>query len=606
MVKIFGKALAVPLLRTRALLRDFGANTRANVAIIFALSAIPVVAAIGCVVDYSYATMIKTKLQAAADAAAVATVSNNSPIVETAKSMSGNGTVSGGPTYIQNFFSSDTTAFTGVTATGSTTKSGMTVTATLNYSYSVPTTFMKVLGYPSIALSGSSTGSVTLATYISFYLMLDVSGSMSFPSTTAEQVRLMSVNPDNLHPTNSPPNSGYPQGCQFACHWASQNTACQNTTNPQTSTPGPWQGSWPPAPQQYPNAAFPISSQWPSGYPGGYCMGFLISRLGTTPAYPTNCVPGNETPPPTNTNDSTAPAKPSGHIPGTSSTSYPSGCGQYVNWTNPQVTSCPNPGTTSCIQLRADAVGYAVTALLNQAQLTETYTGISNQFSVGLYPFIVNLCTSAAGSSNACSVGQTTSLTGSTITNFAQDLASLLDNGGTGSAGSTLGSGGTHFENALSSMNSFITSVGTGGSSTNTLPYVFIVTDGSQDYQTHSGSSGAWGSENWTANGSVPHSNSATVIPPNSEQTTDYCGAMKNRGITVAVLYIPYETIQDANSSFANDEDGYANSNIPNIPAALQACASPNFYYTASTPQDIQNALVQMFQQSLISAHVSH
>ena len=98
-----------------------------------------------------------------------------------------------------------------------------------------------------------------------------------------------------------------------------------------------------------------------------------------------------------------------------------------------------------------------MTALLNQAQLTETYTGISNQFSVGLYPFIVNLCTSAAGSSNACSVGQTTSLTGSTITNFAQELASLLDNGGTGSANSTLGSGGTHFENALSSMNSFIT-----------------------------------------------------------------------------------------------------------------------------------------------------
>jgi hypothetical protein len=255
--------------------------------------------------------------------------------------------------------------------------------------------------------------------------------------------------------------------------------------------------------------------------------------------------------------------------------------------------------------LRADAVGYAVTALLNQAQLTETYTGISNQFSVGLYPFIVNLCTSAAGSSNACSVGQTTSLTGSTITSFAQDLASLLDNGGTGSANSTLGSGGTHFENALSSMNSFITSVGTGGSATSTLPYVFIVTDGSQDYQTHSGSSGAWGSENWTANGSVPYQNSATVIPPNSQQSTDYCGAMKTRGIMVAVLYIPYETIQDANSAFANDEDGYANNNIQNIPAALQACASPNFYYTASTPQDIQSALVQMFQQSLITAHVS-
>ena len=173
--------------------------------------------------------------------------------------MSGNGTVSGGPAYIQNFFGADTTAFSGVTATGTTTKSGMTVTANLTYSYNVPTTFLKVIGYSNIALSGSSTASVTLATYISFYLMLDVSGSMSFPSTTAEQVRLMSVNPDNLHPSNSPPNSGYPQGCQFACHWATQNTACQQT-QAQSGSSGPWQGSWPPSSQQYPNAAYPVTS----------------------------------------------------------------------------------------------------------------------------------------------------------------------------------------------------------------------------------------------------------------------------------------------------------------------------------------------------------
>ena len=199
MSKSVANAWLVLLARVPALLSQFRTNRAGNTAIIFALSAIPVVAAIGCVTDYSYATMVKTKLQAASDAAALATVSNNSPIVATAKSMSGNGTVAGGPTYIQNFFSADTTAFTGVSATGSTTKSGTTVTATLSYSYNVPTTFMKVLGYPSMALTGSSTASVTVATYIDFYLMLDVSGSMSFPSTAAEQVRLMSVNPDNLH-----------------------------------------------------------------------------------------------------------------------------------------------------------------------------------------------------------------------------------------------------------------------------------------------------------------------------------------------------------------------------------------------------------------------
>jgi hypothetical protein len=283
-----------------------------------------------------------------------------------------------------------------------------------------------------------------------------------------------------------------------------------------------------------------------------------------------------------------------------------------VNWGNPQVTSCSTAGTTSCIQLRADAVGYAVTALLSQANTTETNNGITNQFSVGLYPFIVNLCTSSAGSSNTCSVGQTTSLTGSTITNFAQQLASLLDNGGTGTANSTLGSGGTHFENALTSMNTFITSsmIGTGGSASSTLPYVFIVTDGSQDYQTQSG--GSWSSQNYSASSNVPYANSATVMPPYSPNdqggtinNTDWCATMRGRGITVAVLYIPYVTINNPNSAFSNNEDGYANSNIASIPSALQSCASSGFFFTASTPTDIQNALVTMFEQAVVTAHVS-
>ncbi|MDE2375439.1 MAG: hypothetical protein KGL96_14540, partial [Hyphomicrobiales bacterium] len=306
----------------------------------------------------------------------------------------------------------------------------------------------------------------------------------------------------------------------------------------------------------------------PNPSPGGYCQGFIISRLGTTP------------------------------------TSFASGTtnatnGSSVNWTNTPVSTCSTAGTTSCIQLRADAVGYAVTALLNQASTTESNDGISNQFQVGLFPFIQNLCTASAGSSNSCSVGLTTSVTGATITAFAQQLANLLDTG----ANTTLGSGGTHFENALNSMNSFITSVGTGSGPTNPLPYVFIVTDGSQDYQTQSG--GSWSSQNWTSNATVPHQNSATVIPPNSVTTTDYCQAMKNRGITVAVLYIPYGTIVDPNSSFANNEDGYANNNIANIPTALTNCASSGFFYTASTPTDIQNALVTMFNQAVSTAHIA-
>jgi Flp pilus assembly protein TadG len=513
----------------RALFSSFRSNTRANVAVISAVSALPLITAIGCVVDYTTASMIRTKLQGAADAATLASVSTNSPLVATAKAMTGNGNVSGGSTATINFFNSNLTGTTGYTTpnpTANVTKTGMVISATLSFTAQVPTFFLGVIGYSNIAISGTSTSSYTLPTYIDFYLMVDVSGSMSFPSTASEQARLQAVNPDNMTGSN-----GYPRGCTFACHFAAPG-AC-----PQSGNPG--QGPYP---------AVGTSTN-PS--PGGYCQGFIITRLGTTPV---SFASGNN-----------------------------SANGLRVNWTNSQVTSCPNPGTGSCIQLRADAVGYAVNQLLSTANSSEQVT---DQFRVGLYPFIVNLysyfslTTSLNGSAN----------TSGTINYAAARLATLLDTGNNAS----LGSGGTHFENAFTSMNNLISSVGTGSSASNTLPYVFLITDGSQDCQTQW--NGSWSGNN---SGCSPYYNSATTID------TSNCTTLKNRGITIAVLYIPYQTIQNP-TTFSGSEDIYANSNIPNIPGALQSCASPNFYYTANTPTDITSALIAMFEQAVSTAHVTN
>jgi len=544
------KRLAQRAQSALSLIAQFRSNKRGNVAIITALSALPLIAAVGCVIDYTTASLVKTKLQAAADAAALATVSVNSSVVTTAKAMSSGGTVSGGSTFATNFFNANLNAspanvgYTNLTPTATVSLSGTRMTATVSFTARVPTYFMGVMGFSNTSISGSSTASYTMPTYINFYLMLDVSGSMSFPSTQAEQSRLMAVNPDNL--LGSP---GYPQGCQFACHFSAQG-ACAQTGNPVHQGP------------------IPAVGQPSNPSPGGYCQGFLISRLGTTPTSFAS-----------NTNNTTN--------------------GGSVNWNASPVTSCPSPGTTSCIQLRADAVGYAVTTLLSTASASEQ---VSNQYQVGLFPFIQYLygCTSVTpcSASNAY-VPLTTNLTGSTITNAAANLASLLDTG----ANSNLGSGGTHFENALSSMNSAITSVGTGAGSNNALPYVFIITDGSEDYQTQW--QGNWGSQNWSSTTAVPYQNSSAVIPPNSVTTTDYCTTIKNRGITIAILYVPYQPIADPSTIFDN-EDGYANSNIPGIPAALQACASPNFYYTADTPADINSALLSMFQQAVNTAHITN
>jgi hypothetical protein len=468
------------------------------------------IAAAGCAIDYTTASMIKTKLQAAADAASLATVSVNSSVVTTAKGMSGSGTISGGSTYALNFFNAnlttapEDTGYTSLTPTATIALSGTTINATVAFTANVATHFMGIMGYNTIAVSGTSTSSYTLPTYINFYLMLDVSGSMSFPSTTAEQTRLEAVNPDNF--------SLYPSGCTFACHFTAQG-ACP-ASEEESGVP----------PTKYASTYNPGS--------GGYCQGFNISRLGTTLS-----------------------------------------TGGSVNWGNTPVTSCSTAGSTACIQLRADAVGYAVTQLLSTAASSEHVT---NQFQVGLFPFIQYLYSYFPLTTNLTGTGA------GTINYAATQLASLLDTG----VNASLGSGGTHFENALPSMNSLITSVGTGASSSSPLPYVFLITDGSQNFQTQW--AGAWSG-----------SNSATTV------TTSYCTTLKNRGITVAVLYIPYETIQNP-TTFANSEDFYANSNIPNIPADLQSCASTNFYYTATTPADINSALIAMFDQAVSTAHLSN
>jgi Flp pilus assembly protein TadG len=530
-----------------ALIANFGSNKRGNVAVISALACLPLIAGVGCVIDYTTATMIKTKLQAAADAAALATVSINSSAITTAKNMSGSGTVSGGSTFATNFFnanlstSPENTGYTSLSPTATVAKNGSTVTATVAFTANVPTYFMGVLGHSTVPVSGTSTASYHLSTYINFYLLTDVSGSMSFPSTAAEQARLMAVNPDNL--TGS---LGYPSGCQFACHFSAQG-ACQ-----QTGVSGWDVGQGP----------IPAVGKSTNPSPGGYCQGFIISRLGTTPVSFTS---------------------------GTTNTTN----GNDVNWSNTPVTSCPTAGTTSCIQLRADAVGYAVNQLLTTAAATENTDGVANQFKVGLYPFIENVDTSYAP--------LTSSITsGNSIYTAAANLAKELDTG----QNAALGSGGTHFEIALSTMNSLISSVGTGTSSSNALPYVFLITDGSEDYQTQW--NGNWSSINWTATAQVPYSNSSTFMPPNSVTSTNYCSTLKNRGITIAVLYIPYGTIQNPNANFANNEDGYANNNIPNIPGALQSCASPNFFYTANTPADITSALITMFEQVVNTAHITN
>jgi hypothetical protein len=333
---------------------------------------------------------------------------------------------------------------------------------------------------------------------------------------------MQSINPDNY--------IQYPTGCTLACHFAPQNSACTDSGT--------------------------------QGYPtNNYCLGYAISRVSQS---------GYKALLTTNYSNPMGKQLPSNIVSGLPDSLYTK-LGAVAN--------CPTDGTDACIQLRLDAVGYAVNQLFQTANTTAK---IPNQFRIGLYPFIQYLYTYFPLTSSIN--GSTTN--SSTINYAAANLATLLDT----NMNSNLGSGGTHISESLASMNSLITSVGDGTTSNKTLPYVFLVTDGAQDPQTKGVPNGGWAG-----------SNHATVINPSTD-----CAPLKNRGIIVSVLYIPYQPINPVNTSFAGNEDTYANNNIADIPGSLSGCASPGFFYTANTPADITAALNAMFNHAVQVAHITN
>jgi hypothetical protein len=103
--------------------------------------------------------------------------------------MTSDGAVSAGVTEANAIFNGNASTFSGysnLTVTSSVTKIGTTLNSTVQFSASIATEFLGVLGFKSLTLSGSSTASAGLPLYLDFYLLLDVSGSMGLPSTTSE------------------------------------------------------------------------------------------------------------------------------------------------------------------------------------------------------------------------------------------------------------------------------------------------------------------------------------------------------------------------------------------------------------------------------------
>lgn len=190
----------------RSLLNRFRRNTSGTIAVIFVLASLPIMTSVGCAVDYSRATQLRTKLQSAIDAASVGSVAKSSPGFIAAGSMTSDGPIAAGITDATNIFNANMNGVTGFTLNSMTpamTKTGSVITSTAQFSAQIPTMFLGLIGKSTVTVTGTSTATTKMPLYIDFYLLLDNSPSMGVGATPADVSKMVSNTSDQ---------------CAFACH----------------------------------------------------------------------------------------------------------------------------------------------------------------------------------------------------------------------------------------------------------------------------------------------------------------------------------------------------------------------------------------------------
>jgi Flp pilus assembly protein TadG len=191
----------------RVWMRQFSRDRRGNVAIIFALSIIPIMFFAGMGLDFAAATQKRVKLNAAADSAALAAVAPGMMSQSDAAAI----------TAAQHMFTAQAAAVPQLNVNASqpnvtVTHTGLARNVNVSYTANSVNAFPNVLGlltggtaqqyWP---ISGSSQASSTIPPDINFYLLLDNSPSMALAATTA-----------GITTMNN--NTTAQGGCAFGCH----------------------------------------------------------------------------------------------------------------------------------------------------------------------------------------------------------------------------------------------------------------------------------------------------------------------------------------------------------------------------------------------------
>ena len=159
------------------MLRRLWTDRSGNFGLLTALTIIPIIGAAGLAVDFTNAMAVKSKLQGAGDAAALAALSPTSPGMQAAFAMTGNGEVPIAESDAKAFFRGQVQNIAGYTIdaiNAKIVKSDNNITAVVDYRATVPTILSSAIGRPLVQVAGHATAQFQTENYRDFYLAKDI------------------------------------------------------------------------------------------------------------------------------------------------------------------------------------------------------------------------------------------------------------------------------------------------------------------------------------------------------------------------------------------------------------------------------------------------
>jgi len=615
------------------------AENRSGVtSLLFAIMMVPLILILGLAIDFGFYIDASSKLDLAADAAAMHAVRAASMAASNGTTYQNAGLLAG-----EQWFAAQAEVVPGVALTGGapvppseagkncTTGTGPspatvtvtvcytapTYTATVTYTGTTNIFFSKLVGISTWPIAGTATSTITNS-FVDFGIMIDNSQSMLIGATTTD-ITTMNENTPCAQVTANPAitdNNGYP-GLSMQAYSYFFN----GLNNPYGQGPIGYyyyqNANGQIVPQTLPSLTGPAAGQ--------QCDPKLIGGC----AYPASIIYGGAGKPlllTKNTgNNIIGACNNGGGAPGAAGPNTPQApcafaCHQNANGGD-YYAEARKLGVTLRLDIVQQAAQNLLTTMQNYSKPPQTL------LNVGIYTFNSSLqpvypCTSLTGCASPF---------GDDLGQASKDIKPCT---GTETTGClippiTLDKPNTYFPNVFAQAAAFLAGKpGDGLSQATAYKNLFIITDGVSDWNIDANNQPVGVNPDGSPNGGVQQ-----AVGPLDQLIVKPCDALKNAGFTIYVLYTPYQPLPTWTYSYTqqaslpagvnyypygvtlqnfvteNDPTTFPDYNPqltqPDTPiqAALRACATnSNGFYTANDSADINNALQQMLATALNSA----